>query len=64
MTKKKMTFPTTLYVVIEGDAGEEWLVCDADATSLVEMGKSVRIATYSLNSVSHVSGVVEFGYDE
>lgn len=45
MAKK---FPKTLYVKVEGDAGEEFFVSDDAIIALAEIGETIRIGVYKL----------------
>jgi hypothetical protein len=53
-------FPKTLYVKAEKDGGVEYFSSDASAAALVEMGQTIKVATYQLVEVQDAQGVAEF----
>lgn len=57
MAKK---FPKTIYVKIESGDPAEYFIADEDANSLVEMGETVKIASYQLVEISEAQGVAQF----
>lgn len=50
-------FPKTLHVKVEKDSGTEYFVADANASTLVEMGEKIKIATYQLVETRTAEGV-------
>lgn len=56
----KQTFPKTLFVKTEKDGSTSYFVADEDAASLVEMGESIKIATYQLIEIQSAEGVAKF----
>ena len=54
-----MNFPKQIFVKIEKTDGEEYLVADANAFGLVEMGERIKVATYQLVEVQHAEGVAK-----
>lgn len=54
-----MALPKTIYVKTETAEGTKYLVADADAYSLVEMGQKIKLGVYKLVEVHDAEGVAK-----